>query len=84
MTSVEGPIADFPLTPTEALVWNEKTGWISWQRFDLRLVRLCWLPHERRGKPFVFHNMTAVIGAQHGAVTILDFSEVIRMLKRVF
>jgi WD40 repeat protein len=83
LTSEEGPIADLLLTPTEALVWNEASGWISWQCSNLRSVRLCWLPQECRGKPFACHNMTVVIGAQSGALTILDFSEVIAMLKSV-
>jgi WD40 repeat protein len=48
-TSVEGPIAELQPAPTEALVWSEKSGWISWQRSDLRSIQLCWLPHERRG-----------------------------------
>jgi hypothetical protein len=83
MTSADRPIADLSLTPTEALVWNKESGWISWQRSELRSVRLCWLPHERRGEPFASHDMTAVIGALNGTVTILDFSEVIAMLNTV-
>jgi hypothetical protein len=71
-TSVEGPIAELQPIPTEALVWSEKSGWISWQRFDLHSIRLCWLPHELRGESFASHNMTAAIGARHGAVTILE------------
>jgi WD40 repeat protein len=76
-TTVEAPIAELQPDPTEALVWNENNGWISWQRSRTRFVRLCWLPHERRGPSFASYNMTAAIGARHGAVTILDFSEVI-------
>jgi WD40 repeat protein len=76
-TSVEGPVAELQPAHTEALVWSNKSGWISWQRSRTRLVRLCWLPHELRGSSFAFHNMTAAIGARNGAVTILDFSEVI-------
>jgi hypothetical protein len=83
ITSFEEPIADPPLSPPEALLWIQKTGWISWRRSDLRSVRMCWLPHERRGEPFASHDMTAVIGAHDGTVTILDFSEVISMLNTV-
>jgi hypothetical protein len=73
-------IADPLHTPIETLVWNEESGWISYQRSDTRLVPLCWLPHERRGEPFASHNLTAAIGGPEGAVTILDFSEFIAML----
>jgi WD40 repeat protein len=75
----EGTITDLPLTPIGTLAWNEASGWISWQRSQTHLVRLYWLPHERRGTAFACHHMTAVIGGQHGAVTVLDFSEVIAM-----
>jgi WD40 repeat protein len=77
LTSAVGPIAHLPYNTTEALVWNEKSGWISWQRSDLLSIPLCWLPHERGGGTLASHNKTAVIGARRGAVTILDFSEVI-------
>jgi hypothetical protein len=77
---VVGPITDVSLSPTEALVWSGETGWISLQRSRTHSVRLCWLPHERRGASFASHNMMAAIGAQHGAVTILDFSEVLATL----
>jgi WD40 repeat protein len=76
-TSVEGSNAELQPAPTEGLVWSKNSGWISWQRPDRRSIRLCWLPHERRGKTFASYNMTAAIGARNGAVTILDFSEVI-------
>jgi WD40 repeat protein len=82
-TSVEGPIAELQPAPTEALVWDEDSGWISWQCSDLRSIRLCWLPHERRGMAFASRNKTAVIGARRGAVTILDFSEVIATIDAV-
>jgi hypothetical protein len=82
-TSVKGSLTHLPRPSTEALVWNKKSGWISWQRSRTHSVRLCWLPHERRGSSFASHNMTAAIGARHGAVTILDFSEVIAMLDTV-
>jgi WD40 repeat protein len=76
-TFVERPIAELQPAPTEALVWDENSGWISWQPSDLHSIRLCWLPHERRGYSFASHNMTAAIGAECGTVTILDFSKVI-------
>jgi WD40 repeat protein len=79
-TSAEGPLDHLPPTPTGTLVWNEESGWISWQRSRTHSVRLCWLPHERRGYSFASHDMTAAIGARHGAVTILTFSDVIAML----
>jgi WD40 repeat protein len=82
-TSAEGLLAHLPPTPTGTLVWNEESGWISWQRSRTHSVRLCWLPHERRGYSFASHDMTAAIGARHGAVTILTFSEVIAMLDTV-
>jgi WD40 repeat protein len=82
-TSVEGQITHVPRPPTEALVWNENSGWISWRRSRTHSVRLCWLPHECCGSPFASHNMTAAIGARHAAVTILDFSEVIAMLDTI-
>jgi hypothetical protein len=65
-------------------VWDIETGWISWKHLDgIRLVPLCWLPPERRGKSFACRDTMAAIGAQEGEVTILDFSDVIAMLKRL-
>jgi hypothetical protein len=67
---------------TGTLVWNEETSWISWQRTnDSYLCHLCWLPVERRGDSFAYQGTTAVIGTRQGVVTILDFSDVITMLK---
>jgi hypothetical protein len=66
---------------TETLVWDGRSGWISWRRADTRSIELCWLPHDLRGDAFASHEMSAVFGARQGAVTILDFSEVIAMLK---
>jgi hypothetical protein len=82
-TSVEAPIAELQLAFNESLVWSEESGWISWQRSDLSSIRLCWLPHERRGRKFASHNKTAAIAAKCGTVTltILDFSEVIAMIE---
>jgi hypothetical protein len=75
------PIADFPQTHTEAFMWSEETGWISWQRSEVGTLPLCWLPVDRRGGSFATHGFMAAIGAQQGAVTILDFSDVIAILQ---
>jgi WD40 repeat protein len=76
------PVVDCHDTYTEALVWNEETGWISWQKSNATPPEcLCWLPVERRGWSFAWHGATAVIGARRGTVTILDFSDVIAMLR---
>jgi hypothetical protein len=66
---------------TETLVWEEATGWISWQTSDGTLpLPLCWIPVERRGYAFACHGTTVVLGARRGIITILDFSDVIAML----
>jgi hypothetical protein len=44
-------------------------------------VCLCWLPVQLRGAAFAYHGNTTAIGARQGAVTILDFSEIIASLK---
>jgi hypothetical protein len=63
-------------------VWDKNTGWVSWRRSDgAHLVSLCWLPVERRGKLFTWHHTKAAVASQEGVVTILDFSDVIAMLK---
>jgi hypothetical protein len=68
-------------TRAETFVWDEATGWISWQTPDGTLpLPLCWIPVERRGYEFACHGTTAVIGASQGIITILDFSDVIAML----
>jgi hypothetical protein len=73
---------DLQPTFTETLVWDEMTGWISWQHSNnSSLLHLCWLPMERRGSTFAFQGTTAVIGARQGIITILDFSNVIATLK---
>jgi WD40 repeat protein len=82
--SVESPISRSPHTSTETLVWSEKSHWISWRRSEGACpVRLCWLPPERRGESFTWHDTMAIIGARQGIVTVLDFSDVIAMLKGV-
>jgi hypothetical protein len=68
-------------TRAKTFVWDEATGWISWQTSDdTLLLPLCWIPVERRGDAFAGHGTTAVIGARQGIITILDFSDVISML----
>jgi hypothetical protein len=75
-------INDLPEIHAEALIWHQESGWVSWQSSkDSSSVQLCWLSLERRGSAFAWHDTTAVIGAQNGAVTILDFAGVIGMLK---
>jgi hypothetical protein len=64
------------------LIWDHETGWISCQMpGDINTIRLCWLPVRLRGAAFAHHGTTAAIGARQGAVTILDFSEIIASLK---
>jgi hypothetical protein len=79
--SAETPVVDRSHTTTGTLVWSENVGWISWQPSGGRRPKLlCWLPVERRGEAFVSYGTTAAIGARQGAVTILDFSDVIALL----
>jgi WD40 repeat protein len=82
MQAHTSPITHGLHTRTEPLIWDERTGWISWRISDgTRPLPLCWIPVERRGHEFACHGTTAVIGARQGIVTILDFSDVIAMLK---
>jgi hypothetical protein len=82
MKAYTSPIPHALQTCTETLVWDGQTGWISWRISDgTRLLPLCWIPVERRGYAFARHGTTAVFGATHGIVTILDFSDVIAMMK---
>jgi hypothetical protein len=75
------PITHASHARAETFVWDEATGWISWQTSDDTLpLPLCWIPVERRGEAFACHGTTAVIGADQGIVTILDFSDVIAAL----
>jgi hypothetical protein len=69
-------------TRIETFVWDEATGWISWQTSQSALpLPLCWIPVERRGYIFASQGTTAVIGTRQGVITILDFSDVIAMLR---
>jgi WD40 repeat protein len=68
-------------TRTEAFVWDQANGWISWGPSDgTLLLPLCWIPVERRGDAFACHGTKVVLGARGGIITILDFSDVISML----
>jgi hypothetical protein len=57
------------------------TGWVSYRsaREDA-LLRLCWLPSNRRGNAFARYNSHVVVGSSQGAVTIISFCDVLRML----
>jgi hypothetical protein len=78
------PITHASHTGTETFLWDEATGWISWQTSDdTLLLPLCWIPVERRGYIFACHGTTAVIASRHSIITILDFADVIAMLGNV-
>jgi hypothetical protein len=65
------------------LEWNHHTGWIMCRvAREGALVSLCWLPPDRRGKPFDHNGTHAVVGASQGTVTIIDFRDVLRILQR--
>jgi hypothetical protein len=60
---------------------SRDTGWISYRSARAgALVRLCWLPPNRRGEIFATNGSHVVVGANHGAVTIIDFCDVLGML----
>jgi WD40 repeat protein len=62
---------------------DSHTGWISHRSArEGALLRLCWLPPDRRGHAFAHHNSRVVVGASQGAVTIINFCDVLRMLSR--
>jgi WD40 repeat protein len=56
----------------------EHTGWISRCERNGDWSRVCWLPVELRGYAAAYSGQKVVIGARSGAVTILDFSRVMR------
>jgi hypothetical protein len=74
------PITHTSYTHPEALVWEERTGWISWQSSNGDCLPLCWMPVERRGPSFACRGITAVIGARRGVLTILDFADIVDTL----
>jgi WD40 repeat protein len=56
-------------------------GWIEVSRDEDNWHPVCWLPAERQStpiwRPYACHDQKACIGAGSGAVTILDFSNVL-------
>jgi hypothetical protein len=57
------------------------TGWVMGScSSEEKLVRLCWLPTDRRGEIYAVWGSTVVVGADTGAITILDLSATIAML----
>jgi hypothetical protein len=60
------------------------TGWItgSWPG-EGKLSNLCWLPTEKRGHSHAVYGSTMVIGADTGAITILDLGAVLGMLSHI-
>jgi hypothetical protein len=64
------------------LSFQYATGWIlgSWPGKD-NLIRLCWLPTERRGLLRAVWGSTVVVAAWSGAVTILDLSGLLGMFE---
>jgi hypothetical protein len=62
------------------IAWDDSTGWVCLKReasLEGADVRLCWLPMERRGEIHAIRHNTMVIGAKTGAITVLDFSEML-------
>jgi WD40 repeat protein len=55
-------------------VFDKDLGWISRHGRDSALRRVCWLPVELRGNALAHSGQKVVVGAENGAVTILDFS----------
>jgi hypothetical protein len=63
--------------------FDSHTGWISHRSArEGALLRLCWLPPDRRGHAFAHHDSHVVVGAELGAVTVIDFSDVLDTLSR--
>jgi WD40 repeat protein len=54
----------------------DSTGWIWSVAANGTRQRLCWLPKHYRGENIASHGQTVCIGAENGAITILDFSNV--------
>jgi hypothetical protein len=66
--------------------FDSHTGWISYRfAHERALLRLCWLPPDRRGDPEAFgrHDSHVVVGAPLGTVTIMDFRDILEMLARM-
>jgi hypothetical protein len=63
------------------LSFQYATGWVMGSfSGEEKPVRLCWLPTERRGWYHAVWGSTVVVGADTGAITILDLSAMIAML----
>jgi sugar phosphate permease len=62
------------------LAWDAITGWVRLKTkapFEGDGALLCWIPTERRGGAHAIWNTTLVLGATSGAITILDFSDML-------
>jgi hypothetical protein len=65
------------------LEFDHNTGWISCRSArEGALLRLCWLPPNRRGNIFARNDSHVVVGASQGAVTIMDFCNVLGIFSR--
>jgi hypothetical protein len=63
------------------LSFQHTSGWVTGSfSGEEKPVRLCWLPTERRGYYYAVWGSTVVIGAETGAITILDLSAMTAML----
>jgi hypothetical protein len=64
------------------LSFEHETGWVtgSFSGELKKPVRLWWLPTDRRGRRHAVWGSTVVVGADTGAITILDLSAMIAML----
>jgi WD40 repeat protein len=72
----------FPVHPTSTFAFDGGSGWLLGTRDASAgsLRRLCMVPAHRRpfrSKAFAFHGCKVVMGAESGAVTILDCSRAI-------
>jgi hypothetical protein len=63
------------------LSFERTTGWVMGScSNEEKLIRLCWLPTERRGYYYAVWGSALVVGAHTGTITILDLSAMIAML----
>jgi hypothetical protein len=63
------------------LSFDSTTGWVIRSRSgEEKPVCLCWLPTDRRGLRHAVWGSTVVVGAETGAITILDLSAMTAML----
>jgi hypothetical protein len=78
---VHNPEEEDP-TPRPGLLikFSKYTGWIT-KSTDMFLpsVDLCWIPQARRGDEYAVHGSSKIIiGAEQGAITIIDLSPVLK------